>query len=835
MADFRGVEAQESIDIGQVLRPNMQWWQLAARWLQKPRHVAVVMGVQAIIVVPMPVLSIPFLFTTVFVAQYFRARRPRMPLRVPSYLGGVDPTELDAKTKQPKPANGIYYLGNNRSRYGRQEECWITNSDSRTHALVMGTTGSGKTETLLSFAFNAIVWGSGFIYVDGKADNSLPAKVYALCKRVGREDDFLVINFMTGDVDAFARSRDESRQTNTINVYAEGSANSMTQLTSSLMAEAGGDNALWKGLAVGMINAVLTGLAYKRWRFGIPIDAGVIRDSIELGRLIELTKEFANDPDVPKDLVFKPLEAYLVNLPGFDWANNLVKGDPVSEDTKKQHDFRSMQFLRQLTMVADTYGHVFRHRLAEVDMLDVVLNRRILVVMIPSLEKSEEESEGVGKLLISALKLMMSLTLGSHVEGMYEDVVESKVTEAPAPYPCILDELGYYFTKGLAVMFAQARSLGFQMIAAGQDLPAMMKGKNKEEAESVIANTKFKISLAMEDPQSTAELFLKTAGKAIVTQSSGYSGDVGALATTYTDMLNASITDRDRLTLQELRDLDEGQGILLWRDRVVRFKTFYVFGRASVLRKIPTRLNRLVKLYAPTPDEIVMVSEPVATAESTRMLLMGKIFAGQEKVSYLGDESPLTKALQQAHLGFPTDRKVSSTDTLVSYYTQVVKLVRGYSQPANAVEKAAGSSGNGIAPREAHDQAADALRNPAAPAVPESIDAATFVEIPTEAFVVAHKTEVESPAAPVEMAEADWVETGAANGEVVMDGSAANLLALMDSVLTGGEHVAAEEAADKHATELVDALTYSPQEQWQPSADVDDKANELYDMFKGFS
>ena len=39
--------------------------------------------------------------------------------------------------------------------------------------LIFGSTGSGKTETLVSIAYNALVQSSGFIYVDGKGDNSL--------------------------------------------------------------------------------------------------------------------------------------------------------------------------------------------------------------------------------------------------------------------------------------------------------------------------------------------------------------------------------------------------------------------------------------------------------------------------------------------------------------------------------------------------------------------------------------------------------------------------------------------------------------------------------------
>src|SRR5260364_98445 len=51
-------------------------------------------------------------------------------------------------------------------------------ADAHAHMLLMGATGSGKTVTLLSLCSNALTWGSGFFYSDGKADNSLHAAVW---------------------------------------------------------------------------------------------------------------------------------------------------------------------------------------------------------------------------------------------------------------------------------------------------------------------------------------------------------------------------------------------------------------------------------------------------------------------------------------------------------------------------------------------------------------------------------------------------------------------------------------------------------------------------------
>ena len=39
--------------------------------------------------------------------------------------------------------------------------------------------------------------GSGFIYVDGKGYTSLFAKIFSIVRSVGRENDLLVLNYMT--------------------------------------------------------------------------------------------------------------------------------------------------------------------------------------------------------------------------------------------------------------------------------------------------------------------------------------------------------------------------------------------------------------------------------------------------------------------------------------------------------------------------------------------------------------------------------------------------------------------------------------------------------------
>ena len=293
--------------------------------------------------------------------------------------------------------------------------------------------------------------------------------------------------------------------------------------------------------------------------------------------------------DAP-DVVLEPIKNYIKNLPGYDVSKKGKQGSQVLE----QHGFITMQFTRAFGSLADTYGHIIRTNLAEVDLRDVVLNRRILVVLLPALEKSPEELANLGKIIIASLKAMMAAGLGESVEGSYREVITRKPTYSLTPYMCILDEYGYYAVKGFAVVPAQARSLGFSVIFAGQDLPAFQKA-SKEEALSIGANTNIKICMKLEDPQETWEFFQKTAGESYVTKVDSFKTNAGSLLNNYMDSRSASSEKRQRVDLLDLKDQREGEAHIFFKSRLIRARMFF----ANPPPVIKMRLNHFLKVEAP--------------------------------------------------------------------------------------------------------------------------------------------------------------------------------------------------------------------------------------------
>lgn len=503
---------------------------------------------------------------------YFRwlmKQKVSLPFKLPKSAQIKDPN-----FKQPDGslgmADGILYLGND---HETNEEIWFTNSDARTHCLYLGTTGSGKTYGLKSYACNALCWGSGFVYIDGKADTSLWSTISAMARRFGRDDDLLIMNYMTGNVSGRVPS-------NTLNPFSSGSPSYLTNMLTSLMPDSEGDNAMWKERAVALVSSLMPCLVWKRDNQNIPLSIGVIRQFLLFKAVIKLSRDAA----VP-DSLRVAVRGYLNELPGYvdhvfdDEGNEKpMPPDAGAVDTsvpRQQHGYLSMQFTRSMQSLGDDYGFIFDTQAADIDMLDVVLNRRILIVLIPALEKSGDETANLGKIISSTLKGMMGATLGNSVEGESSVVIENKPTNSATPFIAIFDEVGYYTAAGMAVMAAQARSLGFSLVFAGQDLPALEK-RVKEEARSITANCNIKLFGKLEDPTQTKDFFEKTVGTALVTEVSGFSrgGQGGGSGKAYMDSQQANVQQRARASYDGLKGFTEGRAIVAFGKSVVEMQVY---------------------------------------------------------------------------------------------------------------------------------------------------------------------------------------------------------------------------------------------------------------------
>jgi intracellular multiplication protein IcmO len=647
----RGIDKRQEVDPSLLIRDTRTIGQKVADFFREPIGVALMLVVGVVPVIAYPAFADVFLLFAVVSFAYTSTRKLKLPFRMPQSAHTLDYNDLKPGGTKPNKSRGITFFGNEKKTL---LELWFNNEDMRTHVLIFGSTGSGKTEALVSISYNALLQGSGFIYVDGKGDNSLYAKIFSMVRSMGREDDLLLINFMTGARDIVGPQ--EKRLSNTLNPFATGSSSMLSQLVVSLMdsASESSDGDMWKGRAISFVEALMKVLVYMRDLDLILLDANSVRNYFHLNKLeiIAFDRMFPRDGqdsvsiESAPEVVIEPIKNYLLTLPGFTKDK---KGKQVSQ-VYEQHGFITMQLTRVFTSLADTYGHIIRHKLAEVDFKDVVLNRRILVVLLPALEKSPDELANLGKIIIASLRAMMAAGLGEEVEGEYQDIVMRKPTNAPTPYLCILDEYGYYAVKGFAVVPAQARSLGFSTIFAGQDLPAFQKA-SKEEAASIGANTNIKICMKLEDPVDTWDFFTKTAGEAYVTKVDSFQTKENNVTNSYQDTKSASFEKRARIDLMDLKDQAPGEAHIFFRSDIVRVRMFFADPKPAK----EVRINHFVKVEPPPDSVLIALTERLN--KFGRLLEAPAIFEGVNSDNE--DINFIVNAIAENDFLDPIERSVS--------------------------------------------------------------------------------------------------------------------------------------------------------------------------------
>lgn len=613
-----------------------------AEWLSQKFNLLMVVAPMLLFAAFLPALA-PVLFLAVIVHLIIhKVTKPILPFRYPA-----GNKEGDHKGKK---GTGILLLGNieSDSEYERFKEIWQSDDDLRKHMLIIGSTGSGKSETLKGIFFNSLCWSSGFFVADGKADNKLPTDTFTMVRSFGRDDDLLFLNFLLGGKTPEQVRKSRRRRTNKINPVSSADADTIIQMGANMLPKVEGEGKNWQEKALNLWRAVIQALCYMR-DTDIPgteradLSISTIIDYLALPKVEELYIKGYEESLSRGEWShgFNGVKAYLESgCPAYKTEKLLAKngygdapapgpgrpaqpGKAFEQDSMayEQHAYRTSQLMPVLNLLDKTYGFIFRDKFAEIDMIDATLNNRILVMLIPSLEKSAQEAENLGKLAIACLRVMMGKNLGSEIEGTRNELLNSKATAAPYPYTIALDELAYYFADGIAVMFAQARSLGFCMIAACQDLEKLTEGARQAEAGAMLANQVSKFFMRIDDANKTYEFIGKILGKVSVAVRRTY--ELNSMG--YKRSKEIDIQEVERVSIEEMQKKLPGFAVFNSAGKTVRAKSLYIAKDLEDHHNDDFFVLRFLQVEPPSTDEIDAFSIPMdriddAIERGSRML-----------------------------------------------------------------------------------------------------------------------------------------------------------------------------------------------------------------------
>ena len=222
-----------------------------------------------------PILATPLFLVGIalFLARCACVNGERLPFRMPMGMSGTDRGDpLPGRGGFARP-EGIFFLGN---RLQDKQELWLKAKDILTHCLLFGTTGSGKTETLVSLSYNALATASGLFYIDPKASPKLAVQIWQMARFLGRDDDFRVLNYGTSGK---VKGKSPRRLSNTNNPFTFGSAEALTQLLVSLMPASDGANSIFADKAQALISGVMYALVDLRDKGLLKLSTSIIRDA----------------------------------------------------------------------------------------------------------------------------------------------------------------------------------------------------------------------------------------------------------------------------------------------------------------------------------------------------------------------------------------------------------------------------------------------------------------------------------------------------------------------------------------------------------------------------
>ncbi len=374
------------------------------------------------------------------------------------FKGGTakrEPGKGEMRYQRYKSSRTQVYLGDS---FLTSRPLFLQNDQREMHMQVIGSTGTGKTESvLLPMLAHDIDHGKGAIVIDGKGDLELLDRIHAIVKAKGRLDDFYFFSLAHPEM------------SNTYNPLLRGNA---TELKDKIVGSMAWSEEFYRRMAEQAALTILNALILTGQKIQFRTLHACLTD---LGSLKTLS-----DQTGPKD---KDLQMDLVTM-----INNF-------------HDNR--KFLSGL--MADLYlssrsefsGKLDTDR-PHIDLLEIYQEQRIVYFAL-DLQGYGDTARRMGRMILQDVK-----TVSSYIQS---NIPASKRHF----FPVFIDDAASFLDLGFVDFLNKSRASRIAIALFHQSLGDLYFRSAPNFQQQVIENTNIKIILRQDDPVAV-EKFSKIAG-----------------------------------------------------------------------------------------------------------------------------------------------------------------------------------------------------------------------------------------------------------------------------------------------------------------------------------
>lgn len=388
------------------------------------------------------------------------------------------------------------------------------------HGMIVGASGSGKTSLALYMIHQQIRRGGGLLVIDAKSDLDLAKEIAWLSWIHGRESDVL---FLTPAIPEIS---------NTWNFVGYGDVQERVSKLIQLIPHTQGGE-YYRETQHSVLAGIIEGLCAvgKRFHIGDVVACLTVPKSLE--SLIRMVYKHGKLDEAITLLT--SIESFRANRSQINWGDYLYHVSGIGRIL-----YRYM---------VGGYGNITVSHDSDINLLDAVLNNKIIYIQLPIMKESESAWDWAKVVMLDMMGVAGTINV-RNLKG-----------EIKIPFLVLADEFGAYATPAMRMIFEQARSARISMWALFQATAQLLRDpKAGDLLTTISSNTATKVHLQLGSIRSVKE-GAEELGKArrLVVRSGGTSSSQDGRRGSSSFSLNVALEEDYFVPYEELMSLNVGE------------------------------------------------------------------------------------------------------------------------------------------------------------------------------------------------------------------------------------------------------------------------------------